>query len=94
MHTLTNFFALRPTFTFVGLQVVWYVYLLSAAVHLYVTVAGITQVLARRGVTLEIWSPNFLPLFLGTIAQLFLVRLLLEVTAIIVSNAHVAPREQ
>jgi|GraSoiStandDraft_16_1057320.scaffolds.fasta_scaffold560448_1 hypothetical protein len=27
MEALVNFFALRPTFTFLGLRVVWYIYL-------------------------------------------------------------------
>jgi hypothetical protein len=88
METLINFFALRPTFSFIGLRVVWYVYLLNVAVQLYVGISGIMRVLAQRGITLEIWSPNFLPLFLGTIAQLLLVRLLLEVAAIVISRSQ------
>ena len=86
MQTLINFFVLRPTFSFIGLQVVWYVYLLSIAVQLYANIAGVMRLAAQRGVTIEIWSPNFLPLFLGTIAQLLLVRVLLEVAAIIISG--------
>jgi hypothetical protein len=88
METIINFFTLRPTFTILGLKVVWYLYLLNAIVQLYVTFAGISQVLAQRGMHLDLWSPNFIPLLLGLIAQLAMVRLLLEVAAIIVSGSH------
>ena len=88
MDTLINFFALRPTFTFLGLRVVWYIYLSNVVVQSYVAVFGITQALAQRGISWEAWSPNFIPLILGIIAQLAVVRLLLEVAGIIVSNSR------
>jgi len=88
METLINFFTLRPTFTFVGLKVVWYLYLLNTIVQTYIAVSGILRVLAQRGIGIEVWLPNSIPLFLGIIAQLAIVRLLLEVAAIIISNAN------
>ena len=90
MESIINFFTLRPTFTIFGLKIVWYIYLLNAFVQVYVSIAGISQILAQRGVQLDLWSPNFIPLLLGLIAQLAIVRLLLEVAAIIVSGAHVS----
>jgi len=87
METLINFLALRPTFTFVGLKVVWYLYLLNTFVQTYTAVSGISRVLAQRGISFEAWLPNSIPLILGVIAQLAIVRLLLEVAAIIISNA-------
>lgn len=88
MEVLINFFALRPTFTFMGLKVVWYIYLLNTVVQTYVAVSGISRVLAQRGISLEVWLPNSLPLILGIIAQLVIVRLLLEVAAIVIANTN------
>jgi hypothetical protein len=90
MEALINFFTLRPTFTHFGLKVVWYLYLLNAVVQTYVSISSISQVLAQRGIHVELWSPNFLPLLLGVIAQLVIVRLLLEVAAIIISGSSTA----
>jgi hypothetical protein len=90
MDALINFFTLRPVFTRLGLQVVWYIYLANVIVQAYVSVAGIFQALAQRGISWEAWSPNFIPLILGMIAQLAVVRLLLEVAAVILSNARAA----
>ena len=88
MDALINFFALRPTFTFRGLKVVWYIYLLNTVVQSYLAVSVIFRALAQRGISWEAASPNFIPLILGIVAQLLLVRLLLEVAAIISSNAQ------
>jgi hypothetical protein len=88
MEVLINFFALRPTFTFRGLKVVWYIYLLNTFVQTYIAVSGISRVLAQRGISLEVWLPNSIPLILGLVAQLAIVRLLLELAAIIISNAN------
>ena len=88
MEILINFFALRPTFTFMGLKAVWYIYLLNTCVQTYLALSGISKVLAQRGISWEVWSPNFLPLILGIVAQLAIVRLLLEVAAIIISTSH------
>ena len=90
MEALINFFTLRPTFTHVGLKVVWYLYLFNAVVQTYVSISGISQVLAQRGIHVELWSPNFIPLLLGVVAQLAIVRLLLEVAAIIISGSSTA----
>jgi hypothetical protein len=90
MDALINFFALRPVFTFWGLRVVWYIYLSNVVVQSYVAVFGIFQALAQRGISWEAWSPNFLPLILGIVAQLAVVRLLLEVAGIILSNSRTA----
>jgi hypothetical protein len=88
METLINFFALRPTFTFLGLKIVWYLYLLNTIVQTYSSLSGISRILAQRGVSMEVWLPNSIPLILGLIAQLALVRLLLEVAAIVISTSR------
>ena len=90
METIINFFTLRPTFTVLGLKIAWYLYLLNTAVQTYTTVSGIFQVLAQRGIQVDLWSPNFIPLLLGLVAQLVLVRLVIEVAAIIISGSPVA----
>jgi len=86
MTTLINFFALRPTFTFFGLKVVWYLYLLSAIVQVAVAALGILQALAQRGMIWQVGLPSFIPLVIGAIAQIAIIRLLLEVAAIAVSS--------
>ena len=86
METLINFFALRPTFTVVGLKVVWYVYLLNTAIQVYVTLSGLAQVMAQRGISWEAAAPGLIPLLFGTIAQLLIARLLVEVAAIVISS--------
>ena len=88
METLINFFALRPTFTFFGLKVVWYIYLANVVVQAYVGIYSILNLLAQRGISWETWSPNLIPLILGIVAQLVLVRLLLEIAAIILSTSR------
>lgn len=87
METIANFFTLQPTFTITGLRIIWYVYLLNAVIQLYVAISGIINLFAQRGITIEVWSPNFIPLILGAIAQLLLVRLLLEVAGFIISRS-------
>jgi len=94
MDALINFFTLRPTFTFFGVKIVWYLYLVNVLVQAYLYISGITQALAQRGISLEMWSPNFIPYLLGVIAQLAIVRLLLEVAAIAISNSPNAARSQ
>jgi hypothetical protein len=91
METLIDFFALRPTFTFYGIKIVWYIYLTNTVVQTYVNISGISRLLAQKGISMEIWLPNSIPLLLGLVAQLVLVRLLLEVAAIIISSRHRAP---
>ena len=90
MEVLINFFALRPTFTVMGLKVVWYIYLLNTFVQTYIAVSGISKVMAQRGISFEVWLPNSFPLVIGLIAQLAVVRLLLEVAAIVISNSNSA----
>ena len=94
MDALINFFTLRPTFTFFGLKIVWYLYLVNVVVQAYLYISGITQALAQRGISLEMWSPNFIPYLLGVIAQLAIVRLLLEVAALVIANSPTAARSQ
>jgi hypothetical protein len=86
MDALINFFALRPVFTHYGIKVLWYIYLFNAFIQAYIVVSGVIRILAQRGISWEAWSPNFIPLMLGIIVQLGLVRLFLEVAAIILSN--------
>jgi hypothetical protein len=93
METLINFFTLRPTFTFAGLKFVWYLYLLHIVVQAYVSMSSISQLLAQKGGSLTMSWPNLLPLFLTWIAQLVVVRLLIEVAAIIISQSQ-TPRHQ
>ncbi len=88
MEPLINFFMLRPTFSFAGLKFVWYLYLTNAVVQTYIALNGIFQALAQRGISWENWWPNLIPLVLGIVAPLCLVRLLLEVAAIIISNSR------
>ena len=88
MEVLISFFALRPTFTVLGLKVVWYIYLLNTFVQTYIAVSGISRALAQRGISMEVWLPNSIPLILGLVAQLVIVRLLIEVAAIIISNSN------
>jgi hypothetical protein len=88
MNDIINFFALRPVFTHYGMKVVWYMYLLNAFIQTYVAVSGVFRVLAQRGISWEAWSPNFIPLVIGIIVQLALVRLFLEVAAIVLASTH------
>jgi hypothetical protein len=89
MDGLINFFALRPVFTYNGMKIVWYIYLLNAFIQAYILVNGVFGLLAQRGISWEAWSPNFIPLMLGIIVQLALVRLLLEVAGqILFSERH------
>jgi hypothetical protein len=46
MEALINFFALRPTFTFLGLKVVWYIYLLNTLIQTYIAVSTAFRALA------------------------------------------------
>jgi len=94
METLINFFTLRPTFTHFGLKIAWYLYLLNTAVQTYTSLSSIFQVLAQRGIHVDLWSPNFLPLLLGLVAQLVLVRLVIEVAAIVISSSPSAKGSQ
>ena len=88
MNDIINFFALRPVFTHYGMKVVWYMYLLNAVIQTYVAVNGVFRILAQRGISWEAWSPNFIPLVFGIIVQLALVRLFLEVAAIVLASTH------
>ncbi len=88
MNDLINFFALRPVFTFGGLKIVWYLYLFQILVQLYVSFSEISAVLAQKGITWATWVPHSLPFVLGIVAQVALVRVLLEVAASIL----LAPR--
>src|SRR5262249_18047448 len=91
MDVLINFFALRPTFTFAGLQIVWYLYLLNTLIQSYFAIGTAFQALAQRGVSWTAAAPSLGFALLAVVVQLILVRLLLEVAAIIISNAR-SPR--
>ncbi len=86
MNEVINFFALRPLFTHYGLKIVWYIYLANSALQAYIAIAAIFRFLGHHGISWESWSPNFLPLLLGIVVQLALVRLLLEVAAVVLFN--------
>jgi uncharacterized membrane protein YfcA len=87
MNVLINFFTLRPAFTFFGLQLVWYLYLLNTVVQAYTSLSNISRLLEQRHVNWDVWSPNLIPFVLGILAQLAIARLVIEVAAIIISNA-------
>jgi hypothetical protein len=63
-------------------------YLLNAFIQTYVAVSGVFRILAQRGISWEAWSPNFILLVFGIIVQLALVRLVLEVAAIVLASRH------
>jgi hypothetical protein len=88
MDNVINFFALRPVFTHFGLKVVWIIFLVNAAIQLYIAFNTIFRVLAQRGISLEAWSPNLIPVILGVVVQVALVRLFLELAGYILSNAR------
>ena len=83
MNALTDFFSLRPIFTFFGIKAIWYVYLLHMAIQIYASYAEAFQVLAQRNISWLSWLPNSLPLLLGDAVQIAVVRLLFEVAATI-----------
>jgi hypothetical protein len=87
METLINFFVFRPTFTAWGLRILWYAYLLNTVIQTYLGAWNLSQAMAQRNMTFEIWSPTFLLLMLGTLVQLALARLVLEVAAIVIANS-------
>ena len=88
MTALIDFFALRPAFTFFGLQIVWYIYLLHTIIQLYISLSEVGQVLAQRSISWVTWSPNAIPLLLGVVAQVLLVRLLIEVAATVLLGSR------
>jgi hypothetical protein len=88
MDNVIDFFALRPVFTHYGLRVIWIIFLLNAVIQLYIAFNTIFRVLAQRGISLEAWSPNFIPLVLNVVVQVALVRLFLELAGYILSNAR------
>jgi hypothetical protein len=91
MNVLNDFFSLRPVFTFFGLRIAWYIYLLHMVIQLYVSLSEISQLLAQRGMSWFAWSPNFLPALSGIIAQIVLVRLLFEVAATVLLGQRQTP---
>ena len=89
MDTVINFFALRPVFTYRGIQVVWYLYLLHTFIQLYVSLTEISRLLTQKGIGWEAWSPNLPPLLIGVAAQIAIVRLLIEVAAsVLMTQRH------
>ena len=88
MDNVINFFALRPVFTHYGLKIVWIIFLVNAGLQLYIAFNTIFRVLAQRGISLEAWSPNLIPVILGVVVQVALVRLFLELAGYILSNAR------
>ncbi len=92
MNIVSDFFSLRPVFTFIGLRIVWYIYLLHMIIQLYVSLSEVSLLLAQRGISWFTWLPNFLPALLGMIAQIVLVRLLFEVAAVVLLSQRQTPR--
>jgi hypothetical protein len=83
MGKVLDFLEMRPFFTFFSLRVVWYIYLLHMLIQLYVSFREVSLILAQRGIGWQTWAPSALPLLVTTIAQIALVRVLLEVAAAI-----------
>ena len=83
MNTLIDFLTLRPVFTFLGLKIVWYVYLLHLVFQLYISLTEVSHLLSQKNVSWLSWWPNAIPLVLGIVAQVALVRVLIEVAATI-----------
>ncbi len=83
MDVLFRLLALQPVFTLFGLRTVWYIYLLNLAVQLYIGIIKIFELLQQQGISWQDWSPNIIPLALGTVSQLLIVRLLIEIAATI-----------
>jgi hypothetical protein len=81
VQKLLDFFSLRPIFTFGTLKFVWYLYLTHVVIQLYIALNTVSHVLSQRGITWEAWAPNSIPLAIDLIAQVGLVRILLEVAA-------------
>jgi hypothetical protein len=79
MNALSNFFSLRPVFTYFGLRFVWYAYLLHMLLQLYSSLSEVSQLMAQRNINWLTWWPNYLPLLFGAIVQVVIVRLLFEV---------------
>lgn len=92
METLFNFFALRPVFTFVGLRLVWYLYLTHVIFQLYVSLDTVAHILAQRGISWEAWAPNSIPLVIDLLAQVGLVKILLEVAATVLLSRAIATK--
>ena len=91
MNALSNFFSLRPVFTYFGLRLAWYVYLLHMLLQLYSSLIEVSRLLAQRGVNWLTWSPNYLPILLGMIVEVVLVRLLFEVAATVLLKDERSP---
>ena len=81
MGSPLDFFAIRPYFTLFSIRVVWYLYLLHMVIQLYTSFSEVAQLLAQRGISWLTWMPNSIPLILAVVAQIALVRLLVEVAA-------------
>ena len=88
MTTLFNFFALRPAFTFSGLKFVWYLYLTHVIIQLYTAINAAANVMAQRGISWEAWAPNSVYLAIDIVAQVCLVRILLEVAAAVLLSGE------
>ena len=88
MGSPLDFFALRPYFTWSSIRIVWYLYLLHMMVQLYTSFAEVAQLLAQRGISWLSWLPNSIPLILAVVAQIALVRLLVEVAAAVLVGSR------
>jgi len=81
MNAVTDFFTLRPIFTFFNIRAIWYVYLVHMAFQIYASYAEAFQVLAQRNINWLTWLPSSFPLLLEYFVQILIVRLLFEVAA-------------
>jgi hypothetical protein len=75
-----------------GLKFVWYLYLTHVVIQLYVSLNTVAHILAQRGISFEAWAPNSIPLVIDIIAQVGLVRLLLEVAATVLLSSNSSGR--
>ena len=88
MKTLVDFFVLRPAFTLYGLRIIWFLFLLSLALQ-YLAL-GVGTYAAHGPRMFEFWL-EFMPSVLSNAVYIALVRLLLEVAAIILLHRGPIP---
>jgi hypothetical protein len=75
MEMLTNFFAIRPVYTLYGLRVLWGAYLLDQAIPFVALLSNPNLSFAAIG--------PLLVLFLHSCLNIAMVRLLIEVAAVV-----------
>jgi hypothetical protein len=91
VKALIAFFALRPVFTLYGLRVIWFALLLNFAIQYFGLAAG---TYASYGVRMFVYWRDFLPSIFSSLVNIALVRILLEVAAVILLSRKPIQAEQ